>query len=338
MDKKNIRTEKLQAWHFLFCLSYFLLFYFLSFGEEQEDVSQTIIDTQSEAEKTNLINAWGLSGEIVSQTIKYTQPEAAETYLIWGINGWQPLPTLGQPPGTILYENLMYTPMELKNETFVTDLKVSKGSTLEFGFWITKRRDKGALDNWDADSSKDFSSFSIKIAKDDLIHIESKLDLMQIELLVPIEIKYKIKNVEVMFLVWGINGWKNMFPGTQKKGTFINGSMYTPMSIDEDGMTAQINVPKGSTVDFCFVINRLSNKTIFSLNNDKQVSIWEKELHKIIADFQKKVTIEPSSDVTDKLRSFDLNRSLDAKVLIFLIIVCSVLFCKLVFPKIRRIF
>src|SRR5687767_2762343 len=67
------------------------------------------------------LNAQGLTVEL---EIRYTMPDAGKVTLIWGINGWQPVPEAMQPAGTTLNDTKMMTPMSHEGEVFVVKLQV----------------------------------------------------------------------------------------------------------------------------------------------------------------------------------------------------------------------
>ncbi|MCB0208441.1 MAG: hypothetical protein KDJ52_03910 [Anaerolineae bacterium] len=75
-----------------------------------------------------------------TQEIRYVRPEATEVNLLWGINGWQPMPEALWPPGTEFKNNIMYTPMTKKGDTFIAKVKVPVDTTFDYGFQITKRQ------------------------------------------------------------------------------------------------------------------------------------------------------------------------------------------------------
>jgi hypothetical protein len=82
--------------------------------------------------------------------IRYENLQASEVFLIWGINGWQPVSADLRPAGTTLDEKgLMKTPLQLENGTFTGQLLVPTWSLLEYGFTITAAQDGQAVDIWD---------------------------------------------------------------------------------------------------------------------------------------------------------------------------------------------
>ncbi|MEO7859554.1 MAG: hypothetical protein ABIU05_03780, partial [Nitrospirales bacterium] len=52
-----------------------------------------------------------VSSQHITHEIRYHAPEAGEVWLVWGINGWQQAPDTMRPPGTIVPDKAMQTPM-----------------------------------------------------------------------------------------------------------------------------------------------------------------------------------------------------------------------------------
>lgn len=83
---------------------------------------------------------------LVTLEIRYTLPEAGEVYLVWGINGWDVTPDELRPAGTELRPagpkdaKLMHTPMVRDGDIFVVKVAVLAGTTIDYGFLITKSR------------------------------------------------------------------------------------------------------------------------------------------------------------------------------------------------------
>ena len=81
-----------------------------------------------------------LTFALVNQEIRYVLPEAEEVYLVWGLNGWHPAPESLFPEGTIVKDRVMQTAMHRKGEAFLATVRIPAGTTLDYGFRITKRR------------------------------------------------------------------------------------------------------------------------------------------------------------------------------------------------------
>ena len=85
----------------------------------------------------------------VSREIRFILPDAGEVILVWGINGWFPVPEGMRPDGTVLKDNVMHTVMVKADEMFVAQVRVPGGSTLDYGFLITKTRLGQAVQVWE---------------------------------------------------------------------------------------------------------------------------------------------------------------------------------------------
>ena len=84
---------------------------------------------------------------VVTQQIRYRMSEAGEVTLIWGINGWRPVPEPFWPAGTTFVEDkLLYTQMALTGDAFVTSVQVPAGTMIDYVFKITKLADGTVVD------------------------------------------------------------------------------------------------------------------------------------------------------------------------------------------------
>jgi lysophospholipase L1-like esterase len=106
---------------------------------------------------------------LVSQTIKYIQPEAEEVYFVWGINGWRVVHENLRTPETTIKDKIMYTPMECMYDTFVAQIQVPFGATVDYGFLITKKNGT-PVKIWEANGAQDYHT---KVLKECVIEIHS---------------------------------------------------------------------------------------------------------------------------------------------------------------------
>jgi hypothetical protein len=72
---------------------------------------------------------------------RYRAPEAGEVFLVWGIEGWQAVPEKEQPPGTAVRNRVMHTPMVRRGSSFLANVEVESGVSVEYGFLVTKTCD-----------------------------------------------------------------------------------------------------------------------------------------------------------------------------------------------------
>jgi 4-amino-4-deoxy-L-arabinose transferase-like glycosyltransferase len=87
---------------------------------------------------------------LVSQEIRYQMAEASEVVLVWGINGWTALQAAQQPAGTVIQDQLMYTPMVQAGDSFAVKIQVPPGSTIDYVFKITRTTMGAPAAVWDA--------------------------------------------------------------------------------------------------------------------------------------------------------------------------------------------
>ncbi len=116
------------------------------------------------------------NGRWVTQQVFYELPEAGEVSLLWGLNGWQPLPDVPLPTSTTVEDGIMHTRMVGNGRVFSTELTVPADTTLDFGFLITRKRTGESITAWDAKGASDFQA---KVAEAVPIHIQSQLNLAE---------------------------------------------------------------------------------------------------------------------------------------------------------------
>lgn len=201
---------------------------------------------------------------------RYHQPQAGEVFLVWGVNGWAPVPEDLRAPGTRLIDNIMNTPMEREGESFVARVNVPAWSMVEYGFLVTRLADGSKVEpQWEG--SDDFRKQVME--RNDQIEITSRLDLQSIqpiieteepapaasepvvETLVDWEIRYTpTEAVEVIF-VWGIDGWSPLPAEIHPAGTsLVENVMQTPMTNSDGTFSLKIQVPRGAVLDYGFLV------------------------------------------------------------------------------------
>lgn len=112
---------------------------------------------QAEVSGSNPGGSRSLENSVRHRKYAISLPEAGEVYLVWGINGWAPAPSDLRPAGTELRPSgpknaqLMHTPMVREGDTFVAKVSVPVGTTIDYGFLITKIRNRFDTANpiWD---------------------------------------------------------------------------------------------------------------------------------------------------------------------------------------------
>jgi lipopolysaccharide transport system permease protein len=113
---------------------------------------------------------------LVTQEIRYHMPEAGEVFLVWGINGWAIAPEENRPPGTVVKDGVMHTPMAREGDTFVVQLQVPAGATIDYGFLITKTRNDVAIETWEANGEQDYHTIA---TQDGVLEVQTKLTLAE---------------------------------------------------------------------------------------------------------------------------------------------------------------
>jgi hypothetical protein len=201
----------------------------------------------------------------VTQEIRYHMPEAGEVFLIWGVNGWAVVPEENRPAGTVVKKAVMHTPMAREGDTFVAQVQVPSGTTVDYGFLITKTYDGAAVYVWEADGDQDYHTVA---AQDGVVEVQTTLTLAQDQppagtvdtLPVIQEIRYHMPEAGEVFLIWGIDGWAVVPEEHRPAGTVVKKAvMHTPMVYTGDAFIAQVQVPAGATLDYGFLITKKRN-------------------------------------------------------------------------------
>jgi hypothetical protein len=189
------------------------------------------------------------------RSIRYNLVGASDVVLVWGIDGWQPLPD-GLPPGTSLEGGNMRTPMSGSSGHFSVSLPVPPKATMEFGFLVRDRiRRPGAPPVWEG--APGFQSKS-----PGAIDITSRLRFGDDGVFVVIDgspvrrtVHYRSTRASEVYLVWGIDGWLPVPPQQRPAGTQIRMNlMNTPMTRRDDVFEANIATPPSVKVDCGFLI------------------------------------------------------------------------------------
>lgn len=183
---------------------------------------------------------------LVTLEINYHMPEAGEVFLVWGIDGWQPLPDNQLPQGTILENGVMHTLMTRTSETFLTQIEVPAGATLNYGFQIRSTQSGIPIEwVWDGDYTKVVSDDSLIVATADFKLINAQ------------EIRYHQPEAGEVFLVWGLNGWATAPDVLRPTGTIIKDNvMHTKMERQGEIFVATIQVPGKVTLDYGFLVTQ----------------------------------------------------------------------------------
>lgn len=114
--------------------------------QEEESSKGILVRQEPDSEKM-------LTENLVQQKIFYYAPNSGEVFLVWRTEKKPEEESVFWNSNTILTDSLLYTPLEMRGDTFFIQLNVPKGSTLYYNFWITKNRAGHYQDYWDLQSS-----------------------------------------------------------------------------------------------------------------------------------------------------------------------------------------
>ena len=108
------------------------------------------------AVKTDVLNfkdSISSNSEFLPQQIIYIAPQSGSVYLVWKTTNHPLEESVLYNGNTKLSDGLLYSPMELNNDTFSIHLNVLQGTIIEYYFWITKNKQGAYQDFWDLQSS-----------------------------------------------------------------------------------------------------------------------------------------------------------------------------------------
>jgi len=229
----------------------------------------------------DLVNRPGLPPVVLE--FRYHQPAAGEVFLVWGVNGWAPVPEDLRAPGTRLVDNIMNTPMVKEGESFVRRVNVPAWSMVDYGFLVTRLADGSEVEpQWEG--SDGFRKQVME--RNDLVEVTSSLDLQNLQpiaeteepapaatepveaTLVDWEIRYTSKEALQVILVWGINGWSPLPEEIRPAGTsLVENMMQTPLIGSGEIFSLRIQVPRGATLDYGFLISATRQSQVIQVRD-----------------------------------------------------------------------
>ena len=107
------------------------------------------LDSISNSKKKSKEDTDASDETFLEQKIIYIAPNSSSVFLVWRTVNHPLEKSVLWNENTKLSDGLMYIPMVSKNDTFSVDLKVVKGSIIEYYFWITKNKKGAYQDFWD---------------------------------------------------------------------------------------------------------------------------------------------------------------------------------------------
>ena len=216
-----------------------------------------------------------ISLQLITFKFRYHAPDAGEVWLVWGINGWQQAPDTMRPPGTIVPDKAMQTPMVRTDNTFILTIQVPSGTVIDYGFLITKTDRDIPAKIWE-------SGRSLPRAKvDALIEFESTASQVTPERrqawllglatdlpLVTQEVHYHLEGAGEVWLVWGANGWHNVPEAFRPSETTVKDQlMHTLLVRKGNSFVTTIRVPPGMSIEYKFLVTKMDDGT--------PVNVWE---------------------------------------------------------------
>lgn len=257
---------------------------------------------------------------LVSQKFRYDSPEAGEVYLVWGVDGWQPLPSEARPSGTVVENNVMHTLMTIDGPSFVTEIQVPAGTTIDYGFQTRRDKDGNVIEwVWDGD-------YQTTALTDEVVNTTARVEANQDHeekavfgdgSLVAQELHYHMPEAGEVNLVWGINGWAPVPEEMRPSGTIIKNSLlFTPMERQGNEFVVKIQAPAGTKIDYVFHISQSADgqmRDIWDTNGGVGID------YHTVAEQDDTVAIQPSAVIKFQTTVDDPDFRISWSVLLFLL-------------------
>ncbi len=230
----------------------------------------------------------------VTHEIRYHVSGAGEVFLVWGVNGWEPVPEMLRPSGTVIKHAIMFTPMQHGvDATFSVRVQAPAGVTITYAFQITKKQDGAAVEVWDTNGVQGRNYHAVA-TEGKVEEFTAGLELRD-EPVVTQEIRYHIAGAEEVFLVWGINNWTPLPEDQRPPGTVIKDAvMHTSMALIDEVFTVKVKVPYGAAIHYAFLITKKNDGaaiTVWDANGGPQQDYLTTALPGGIAEVQATVTV-----------------------------------------------
>jgi lipopolysaccharide transport system permease protein len=222
----------------------------------------------------------GAFSNLAVQEIHYYQPAAIAVDLVWGVDGWSSIDEELWPAGTMIKQNLMYTPLQKEGNSFNSSLQVPPGTTVDFGFLFSiPQGDNPVEPFWEGNGQEDFhilveDNGKIDIRSSLVLDENGQLNMKESVPLVENRFLYERPDLEMVTLVWGIDGWQPPSGTVDLAGSYLqDGLVHTPMQRLEDGrFAATINLPAQSEIDCGFLVTN-------TLNSNGSTPLWDDLCH-----------------------------------------------------------
>lgn len=262
--------------------------------------------------------------DVKTHTFKYENPVAGEVYLVWGDKDWKTFNNIQWPARTVIRNELMYTPMNIKGGVYYLTVEGPPGTLINYGFFVSRHSTGTHIKNvWDGNySGRINDGISYVKAKNDIIAkvneaasasgqgAKAAIDTS----LVVQQVKYYLPQAGRVEFIWGINGWMPISEAIRPERTEIrNFIMHSPMEVHGDTFVLNITVPKGVVINYGLMIKELrSGASIAGIYDEKKVPIIVKD--------NRIIDISPSKSTLEALtHKKEFPNLMDHWLLIFLI-------------------
>jgi hypothetical protein len=260
---------------FLHGLNYMKQFHFLVFSAFLLIMVLLCQGVQADQEPLIERGKDSVSSRLVIQKISYHAPGAGEVWLVWGINGWQQAPEAIRPPGTIVPDKVMQTPLIRTDNRFATTIRVPSGTVIDYGFLITKTEKGTPVKIWEdgrpfpganLDAIIEFESTASQVTPEQR---QAWLSGLATDLpLVTQEIHYHLDGAGEVSLVWGANGWRNVPEAFRPSGTTVKDKLMHTLLIHEgNSFMTTVRVPPGMPIQYGFLVTKIEGGA--------PVNVWE---------------------------------------------------------------
>lgn len=134
------------AFHLIF-VSFLNVFFLQGWSFERKTISETVLEDSTPSDSGQ--RGIGFEETLVIQNVKYSAPNSGAVFVVWRTEQYPAENCVMWNPGTRISKGLLYSQMQLLNDTFVVDLKLPQKSTIYYYFWITKSKSGHYQDFWD---------------------------------------------------------------------------------------------------------------------------------------------------------------------------------------------
>ncbi|MGE3615874.1 MAG: hypothetical protein AB7L66_08365 [Gemmatimonadales bacterium] len=180
-----------------------------------------------------------------TKAIRYRARGAGAVTLVWGIDGWRPLPPERRPAGTEIQNRVMLTPMQPEGDGFVVTVPVPQRGVVQYGFLTERGRgDTPFVPVWHGDFELRATAAGATNEATPAIERQIAAGAPEADPGVRQAFRYYVPAADsVRLRVQAFGGRMELPPGAARDGDGV----LVPMTRIDDKFEATIAVPVGET-------------------------------------------------------------------------------------------